>query len=48
LLIISLRLANKVVDDWEADKTIKNLYHDFKAQLETARELKAQARGGWK
>jgi len=43
-----MKLANKVVDDWEADKTIKNLYHDFKAQLETARELKAQARGGWK
>lgn len=43
-----MKLANTVVDAWEADKTIKNLYHDFKAQLETARELKAQARGGWK
>ncbi|KAK0128411.1 hypothetical protein ONS95_000384 [Cadophora gregata] len=43
-----MKLANAVVDSWEADKTIKNLYHDFKVQLETARELKAQARGGWK
>ncbi|KAH7342570.1 hypothetical protein BKA65DRAFT_401979 [Rhexocercosporidium sp. MPI-PUGE-AT-0058] len=43
-----MKLANSVVDAWEADRTIKNLYHDFKSQLETARELKAQARGGWK
>ncbi|KAH6724364.1 hypothetical protein BKA61DRAFT_28404 [Leptodontidium sp. MPI-SDFR-AT-0119] len=43
-----MKLANSVVDAWGADRTIKNLYHDFKSQLETARELKAQARGGWK
>ncbi|CZT41106.1 uncharacterized protein RSE6_00796 [Rhynchosporium secalis] len=43
-----MKLANAVVDDWEKDKIIKTLYHDFKIQLDTARELKAQVRGGWK
>lgn len=43
-----LRYANKVVDKWEAEKKIKALYRDFKSQIETARELKAQERGGWR
>ncbi|KAG4437871.1 hypothetical protein IFR05_006631 [Cadophora sp. M221] len=43
-----MKLANSVVDTWVTDGVIKTLYHDFKSQLETARALKAQARGGWK
>ncbi|PBP23328.1 hypothetical protein BUE80_DR005877 [Diplocarpon rosae] len=43
-----MKLANKVVDQWAAEGKIKTLYHDFKAQIDTARELKSQSRGGWK
>ncbi|KAL2075427.1 hypothetical protein VTL71DRAFT_370 [Oculimacula yallundae] len=43
-----MKFANSVVDKWESEKIIKTLYHDFKMQLDTARELKAMARGGWK
>ncbi|KAI9051500.1 hypothetical protein LZ554_004546 [Drepanopeziza brunnea f. sp. 'monogermtubi'] len=43
-----MKLANKVVDRWGEENKIKTLYRDFKSQLETARELKAKARGGWR
>ncbi|PBP18220.1 hypothetical protein BUE80_DR011089 [Diplocarpon rosae] len=43
-----MKLANKVVDQWAEEGKIKTLYHDFKAQIDTARELKSQSRGGWK
>jgi hypothetical protein len=36
--------ANEVVDGWEATGIIKNLYRDFKSQLEAARESK---QGRW-
>jgi hypothetical protein len=40
------RDALDVVDDWDANGLIKDLYRDFKAQLETAREVKG-AGGKW-
>ncbi|EKD19888.1 hypothetical protein MBM_01840 [Drepanopeziza brunnea f. sp. 'multigermtubi' MB_m1] len=43
-----MKLANKVVDRWGEENKIKTLYRDFKSQLDTARELKAKARGGWR
>jgi hypothetical protein len=36
--------ANNLVDRWENDGVIKELYGDFKRQLETARESK---QGRW-
>ena len=42
------KYANNIVDRWETEKVIKTLYADFKSQKDTARELQAQARGGWK
>lgn len=36
--------ANSVVDGWEANGVIKDLYGDFKRQLEAARESK---QGRW-
>ena len=32
--------ANEVVDSWENSRQIKDLYRDFKNQLESAREAK--------
>ncbi|KAH8754005.1 hypothetical protein F5882DRAFT_339084 [Hyaloscypha sp. PMI_1271] len=42
------KYANKIVDRWQAEGIIKTLYKDFKSQKDTARELQAQKRGGWK
>jgi len=39
------KYANGVVDDWEANEQIKDLYRDFKTNLETARE--ASHGGPW-
>jgi hypothetical protein len=36
--------ANSLVDEWEASGVIKDLYGDFKRQLEAARESK---QGRW-
>jgi hypothetical protein len=36
--------ANNLVDGWENDNVIKDLYRDFKSQLETARE---STQGRW-
>jgi hypothetical protein len=47
-VLTNCRLANKVVDRWGEENKIKTLYRDFKSQLDTARELKAKARGGWR
>ncbi|CAL3966462.1 unnamed protein product [Diplocarpon coronariae] len=43
-----MKLANRVVDQWGEEGKIQTLYHDFKAQIDTARELKSHSRGGWK
>jgi hypothetical protein len=40
--------ANALVDRWESENQIKDLYRDFKTQISTARDMKAGARGGWK
>jgi hypothetical protein len=32
--------ANRIVDEWDANDQIKNLYHDFKLNLQEAREGK--------
>jgi hypothetical protein len=42
------KYANKIVDRWETEGQVKTLYRDFKSQKDTARELQARARGGWK
>jgi hypothetical protein len=42
------KYANQIVDRWQAEGYIKTLYKDFKTQKDTARELQAQKRGGWK
>jgi hypothetical protein len=42
------KYANHIVDRWQAQGIIKTLYKDFKSQKDTARELVAQKRGGWK
>jgi hypothetical protein len=42
------KYANKIVDRWQAQGIIKTLYQDFKTSKDTARELTAQKRGGWK
>lgn len=42
------KYANKVVDRWEESGRIKELWHDYKIQLETAREMTAKAKGGWR
>lgn len=42
------KYTNTVVDDWAASGQIKELWGDYKRVLTTARELKAQHRGGWK
>lgn len=42
------KYANKIVDRWQGEGHIKTLYKDFKLQKDTARELQAQKRGGWK
>lgn len=36
--------ANSIVDEWESNGTIKDLYRDFKGQLEAARTSK---QGRW-
>lgn len=43
-----MKYANAIVDRWDAEGQIKTLYKDFKSQKDTARELQAQRRGGWK
>jgi len=39
------KYANKLVDQWEREGTIAQLYRDFKGQLEAARD--AQTSGRW-
>jgi hypothetical protein len=40
--------ANTIVDKWDREHQIKNLYRDFKGQAEAAREAKGSgwSRGG--
>jgi hypothetical protein len=38
------KYANEIVDGWEAEREIKNLYHDFKLNLDHARNSK---QGRW-
>lgn len=42
------RLADNLVDEWEAQGTIKGLYRDYKNQLDEAKKLTSHGRGGWK
>ncbi|CZR56986.1 uncharacterized protein PAC_06875 [Phialocephala subalpina] len=42
------KYANKVVDRWEESGQIKSLWRDYKSQVDTARNLIAQGKGGWK
>lgn len=43
-----MKCANDIVDLWQEEGKIKHLYRDFKIQKDTARELEAGKRGGWK
>lgn len=42
------KYTNAVVDDWADNGQVKELWSDYKRVLETARNLTAQGRGGWK
>jgi hypothetical protein len=41
------KVANALVDKWEADGEIQKLYNDFKRMLTGAKDMVAKDRGGW-